>query len=260
MMARNSPSSIITYLQCPRLYYYQYIERRPSVPHLDLIRGSTVHSTLQEFFIDPPSSIEKNYDKWANDRIEKLFKKNWDMKKQDIQQTNMPEKEVYQYYAECLEMLHNWLNNFLIKIERSGISFRDAFLKFKPITEKECYVEKFDIKGFIDVIENDNGEIRIIDYKTSSKFEITNDQKLQLAIYAYLYENNFGKRPNKVGIYFLKENLHLISVDEAMLRYAEEQCKMIYEKTQSRNIKDYTQNMGYLCKLLKGDCPCRQFE
>ena len=94
----------------------------------------------------------------------------------------------------------------------------------------------------------------------SITFEITKEHKLQLAIYAYLYEKKFGVRPNKVGIYFLRENLHLISVDQSMIDFAERECREVSERTKSNVIKDYPQNEEYMCRYMGGKCPCHKYE
>lgn len=259
-MTRNSPSSINVYNQCPRLYYYQFIEKKASFPHIDLIKGSVVHETLKEFFSEKPSAIETHGKIWAESRLKRIFMDRWASKKNVIDSLQVRDGELRRHYEECYEMILHWLADFLSRLSKSGLSFAEAFEKLRPIAEDECCSTEYEIKGFIDAIENVDGEIRIIDYKTTAKFEITKEYRLQLAVYAYLYEKKYGKMPNKVGIYFLKEKLHLISVDEPMVRFAEQECKKVHERTQSTDIKNYPQNAGYLCKALKGDCPCRQYE
>lgn len=259
-MTRNSPTSIIVYNQCPRLYYHQYIERRPSFPHIDLIKGSLVHETLKGFFSQKPSLIEAKPKAWAESMLKKVFMDNWAGKKVVICKLILSDEELRVHYDECWEMLSHWLESFLSRASQLSLPFSEAFEKLKPLAEEEFYLKDYDIKGFIDAVENIGGEIRIIDYKTTSKFEITKEYRLQLAMYAYLYMKKTGKKPDKVGIYFLKERLHLISVDEPMLQYAEQECKDVFEKTTSKKIEDYPQNTGYLCRAMKGNCPCHQFE
>lgn len=258
-MARNSPTSINVYNQCPRLYYHQFKEKRPPFPNIILIKGNAVHKALEEFFNDDPP-LATNPMVWASKRLRRLFMKTWESHRQEVEQIGLPEQEIKNHYDECMAMLTHWLEKFLKRIDSTGQSFEEAFDALRPITEDECYLEKYEIRGFIDVVDKSDGDVKIIDYKTSSKFELTKEYKLQLAVYAYLYEQKHGKRPDKVGIYFLKERLHLISVDDAMIDFAEQQCKNIHEKTQSDDIKDYPQNSGYLCRMLKDKCPCHDYE
>ena len=54
-----SPSSILTYKQCPRKFYYQYVEKLPTKKSFALVRGSIVHSVIEDFFkIDVEEKIE----------------------------------------------------------------------------------------------------------------------------------------------------------------------------------------------------------
>jgi DNA-cytosine methyltransferase len=182
------------------------------------------------------------------------------VKKVVIGKLDLSDEELRGHNDECWEMLSHWLEGFLSQASQMSLPFSEAFEKLKPLAEEEFYLKDYDIKGFIDAVENIDGEVRIIDYKTTSKFEITKEYRLQLAIYAFLYMKKYGKKPDKVGIYFLKERLHLISVDEPMLQYAEQECKGVFEKTTSKNMQDYPQNVGYLCRAMKGNCPCHQYE
>ena len=60
----QSPSSIITYRQCPRKYYYHYIENLPTKPSIHTIRGKIVHSVLQaEAAIPHPEPFQQSLGK-----------------------------------------------------------------------------------------------------------------------------------------------------------------------------------------------------
>jgi len=54
----------------------------------------------------------------------------------------------------------------------------------------------------------------IIDYKTSKKNELNLDCLVQLAIYALLYREYFGRLPDKVGIHFLRYGERIIRVTQ----------------------------------------------
>jgi CRISPR/Cas system-associated exonuclease Cas4 (RecB family) len=45
----QSPTSINTYLRCPRKYYLRYIKGLKSKPSIHLIRGKAVHETIAQF-------------------------------------------------------------------------------------------------------------------------------------------------------------------------------------------------------------------
>jgi RecB family exonuclease len=259
-MIRNSPSSINVYNQCPRLYYYEYIDKRPSFPHVDLIKGSIVHEALKTFFDEAPFPTDSNPVQWVETRLRKSFIKVWDSKAVQFQKLQLDENNEKVHYRECMEMLENWSRYFIVKLQKTGEPLYDAFNRVIPTVEKEVTYADYGIIGYIDSIEHTDGETWIIDYKTSSKFEITREHRLQLAVYALMFKKNFDITPNKAGVFFLRERLHLISVDTQMLDFAEKECQKIFEKTQSKNIEDYPQNTGYLCRSLAEACPCRKYE
>ena len=45
---RLSPSRINEYQQCPKLYHYRVIEKRPEPLSLDAVRGTLIHNILEE--------------------------------------------------------------------------------------------------------------------------------------------------------------------------------------------------------------------
>ncbi|MFH0714507.1 MAG: PD-(D/E)XK nuclease family protein, partial [Candidatus Diapherotrites archaeon] len=47
---RLSPSAIATFSQCPRKFYYVYVERLPTKPTPHLVRGRILHKVLEDFF------------------------------------------------------------------------------------------------------------------------------------------------------------------------------------------------------------------
>ena len=46
----ESPSSINTFKQCKRRYYYRYIEKLPTISNIHQVRGNIAHATLEHFF------------------------------------------------------------------------------------------------------------------------------------------------------------------------------------------------------------------
>ena len=54
----QSPSSIKTYKQCPRKYYYSYILGLEQPPNVHTVRGNIAHSVLEHFF-DPLAILKK---------------------------------------------------------------------------------------------------------------------------------------------------------------------------------------------------------
>jgi CRISPR-associated protein Cas4 len=76
--------------------------------------------------------------------------------------------------------------------------------------EKEFSMEiaGINIKGKIDRIDKNKDDFIVIDYKTSKTASSKNKLKedMQLVIYSLVVEHLYGKRPQKVGCWFLRAN------------------------------------------------------
>ena len=146
-------------------------------------------------------------------------------------------------------MIFNWITRFTEKIET-----KQDFKNLTPETETQIISESLRTRGFIDAIHNINNSIIITDYKTSKKFEITNEYKLQLAIYALLYKKKYGITPSKVGVDFLKHDEIHIDVDEKLLNLAKKEIELIHLRTISKLKEDYPRAPSPLCKWSTGQC------
>lgn len=249
----HSPSSINVYKQCPRKYYYQYIKRLPTSKTIHLIRGNIAHSVLEDIYtIDTSSLTESNLREIINQRCVEFLGQHWKMNKEGLSNLKLPMEKMNFYYQETLSMIESFskrLSAQLLNISRKKkISLQEAFEMFKPEMESEFKNTQKGIRGFIDAIHTINGKIIILDYKTSKKDDITPDYKLQLAIYALLYESMRGKMPDKVGLYFLKFGTKLLDVNRELINLAEREVELIHINTQSEDIADYPQNITPLCK------------
>ena len=74
----ESPSSINTFRQCKRKYYYQYIEKLPTKGSIHLVRGNIVHSTLEDFYDLSIEGINsENYMQGFKMMLQKEFVRQW---------------------------------------------------------------------------------------------------------------------------------------------------------------------------------------
>jgi putative RecB family exonuclease len=251
----QSPSSINTYKQCPRKYYYIYIKKLKTLPSIHLVRGKISHSVLEDFFkIDENKLPDAGYDQLLRGLLIDFLKQKWSDSIKELEQLDMTEGQRLFYYEETEHMLMNWFNNFHKTLSKEEMSFKDAFKKWRPKTEEEYKSEKYQVRGFIDAIHEFENEVIVMDYKTSNKDTITPGYKLQLAIYALLYNEKHGVLPTKAGIDFLKYGLRMIDVDEDLLKFARLEVELIHTNTESDDIIDYPKNESALCKWHSGQC------
>jgi CRISPR/Cas system-associated exonuclease Cas4 (RecB family) len=252
----QSPSSINTYNQCPRKYFYQYILKLPTSENIHSIKGKIVHSVLEKFFdLDVRHFKEENYKKELSYYMKNLFNAFWLKNLEKLEEIGCNEKEIVGAKHEIAEMLANWLQYFFDRIDGTGLSFHEAFKKFKPVeVEAEYESKQHMVKGFIDVVEEVDGEIKVLDYKTSGSFEISDSYELQLAIYALLYSEKHGKLPHKLSIWFLKDKEQAIEMDKRLIEKAIKEIETIHRKTESDRIDDYPKQESGLCKWRTGKC------
>ena len=257
----ESPSSINTFKQCPRKYYYQYIEKLPVLSNIHQIRGNIAHSTLEKFY-DLDISLfnkEPNYQFKFKEVIQKLFLHYWNFYRLKLEELKLSKDQEKFYFEETMLMIMNWADHFLENIDtlmkEKNISLEEAFQLHTPLREQKIVSDHYSIQGFIDAIHNIEEEVHIIDYKTNSMFEMKDSIKLQLAIYALLYFEKYGKMPSKAGIFFLRHKLKLMTVDEDLLELARKEINLIHTHTSSTEKKeDYVKKVSSLCKWKTGQC------
>ena len=160
-----SASKIKTYKQCPRKYYYHYIEKLPRKdwPHFDL--GTLVHGALENFHQD-----FKKDDVSIN--LKKLMKTAF-----KTQRDNMEEEKPLA--DSTLLEARDLLLSYLHSMETNGIGSEIISL------EQEFEISLTDdiaVRGFIDRVDLDeDGVYHIKDYKTNKNAKYM--EPLQLKIY-----------------------------------------------------------------------------
>jgi len=125
------------------------------------------------------------------------------------------------------EMIEAYLNGEELKFLEHGRPMYDPniwemFLRFvefweeyKPsLIEAEVHLfsDKLKIAGTCDLVCEINGELWIIDFKTSNHLQTTYD--IQTAIYAQCFEECFGKKVNRTGILWLKSSKRKAAKDK----------------------------------------------
>ena len=253
----QSPSSINTYRQCPRKYYYQYVLKLETLPSIHLIRGSVTHSVLEDFFrIDVAHLSPTNFEYELQVITQDMFHQEWNRAEKELQKLKLVPVQIQFYFDETKFMLQYWVNKFIKKLkhEMKLFSLADAFKRLTPLREEEYVSQELGVRGFIDAIHEIEHEVTLMDYKTSKKTEITPEYKLQLAIYALLYKERHGVIPKKVGLDFLKGSEQYLDVDETLLELAKTEVENIHVNTQSEDINEYPMNVSPLCKWRDGQC------
>ncbi len=222
------------------------------------MRGKLVHNVLENFFHIKTDNIDKdNYVEHLTQHLKDLFHAVWDKEKNSIRKHCKSDYDVVHYYEETLQMMANWLNHLFLRLhtKMKDKSFADAFAAIKPaMIEEEFRSEGLKVRGFIDYIEHSEDGVKIMDYKTSKHAQMTPEYRLQLAIYALLYSERFGKHPNKVGLWFLKHGEVSMDVTHELILEAKFEIEQIHVNTQEEDIVHYPKKVTPLCKYSTGEC------
>ncbi|MGM5480548.1 MAG: RecB family exonuclease [Nanobdellota archaeon] len=250
----QSPSSINMYLQCPRKYFFRYKLRMPTKPSIHLVRGSVAHLALEKFYSIVPEVVGDEYKKNLKTILLQLLDKCWGESKEEFDELDISKDQIEEFYIQTRMMMENHLELIFNRLDakiKKGKTFPEAFSEITPDVEAEYISWDHYVKGFIDIVENDEGKVRLMDYKTSKK-NILNDQyRLQLAIYAMLYKEKHNKLPDEVGIYFLKfkgaDEEIALKADEELYQHAVFHIEQIHLSTSSDNIGEYPQQKSPLC-------------
>ena len=251
----QSPSSIKTFLQCPRKYYYQYIEELPTSPSIHTVRGTITHAVLEDFFDQDVTCIETITQAQTIFRttIQQLLVQKWRDHEAELTSLGIPQEQLITYFEETFLMLLNWLTQFMERLRALEKPVDEAFKTLTPLREKEYLCAKYQVRGFIDAIEHVAGTIRIMDYKTNKATDIE-DHKLQLGIYSLMYMEEHGRMPDFAGIYFLRTNEETIPVDLTLLEDAKQKILYTHERTASEHKTDYPLRISKLCNWGAGQC------
>ncbi len=258
MSRMESPSSINTYKLCKRKYYYSYKLNLPRKENISAITGKTVHETLENFFnINTADFKKSDYGDFLKHELLALFNKSWTKAMPDFSKLENSKETIREHYEASLFMLNNFIEDFLsaLSAEINGSTVQEAFNKLKPKTEIYLRSDEYGVQGFVDAVMDIGGDIYIIDYKTSSRDDITEEYKLQLAIYAMLYKEKYEKIPKKVGLHFLRHGTKkFIDVSDELLKKKKKECELIHINTESNSIDDYDKNPGPYCRWKTGQC------
>lgn len=231
-----SPTAINTYLRCPRKYYLRYIERLKSKPSIHLVKGIAVHETLAKFFDLEPDT--NSFVAELRLKLVDLFNAEWRKQGRMIDQLSLSRNALDEHYTDCINMLYAWFHRYM-----------EQTPKRKPETEVKLFARKYNLMGVIDVIDDQDGTVTMVDYKTSAKDIVTDEMKVQMALYVLLYLENFGQLPDYVAIDFLATGVtRIFPVDAAMLKKAKNLCWDIGKLVASIKEKDYLCTCGGWCE------------
>jgi len=208
--------------------------------NIHLVRGTIVHETLELFFkLKVYTRAGENYSDLRK-AVLALFDTAWHNHENDLEKIDLKSQDLAFYYDDSRRMILNWLHVFLKNPEKD----------FFPRTEQKLFSKKYKVWGIIDIITNSNKTPQIIDYKTCKSMTMTDEYRLQLAIYSLLYNENMKGEKHLIGIHFLKfkDGLKMFKPSEKSYKFALDKIKIVRKGTTTKDIADYPCTCGGWCK------------
>ena len=173
---RISKSKINTYKKCPREFKYIYVDSFESEPNEYMQLGLDVHKIAENV-----GNILKDRSDIVEDDIIDAFERSYIESKFDI--------------TKHMENLFFFFKDVI----------NEGYIIFG--VEDYIYDKEHNINGIIDIIleDPDDGDLIIIDYKTSKSKAIT-DYRLELCMYRTLIEHKYpSKTVSSAAIFFTKD-------------------------------------------------------
>ncbi|OGF31516.1 hypothetical protein A2533_04055 [Candidatus Falkowbacteria bacterium RIFOXYD2_FULL_35_9] len=200
-------SALNTYSRCPYQFYFAKMLKIPTFGKPALTFGDVMHRTIKDFLemsaeiavsaqtnlfgaIEQKTNAKKVIDE---KQLLDLYQKNW---RDDWYPTAKLKEDYFKKGQKILK------------------TFRQDFIDSKPdirLVEHSFNVKigQFKILGRIDRMDNVEGGVEIIDYKTGSpktKEKLSIDDKRQLILYQIATEQVFGLKPAKLTYQYLENN------------------------------------------------------
>ncbi len=215
------------YFTCPLKYKYVHILKVPVMQHHAVVYGKAVHDAIQVYL-----RAKINNQKLSLEQMLKVFENSW-----------RNEGFLTREHEE-------------MRFSEGKASLSKFYFKQEDSESVPDYVEKDfvfliglnRISGRWDRVDISDGEVRIIDYKTSKvedqqKADKKTHQSLQLCIYALAYKNIYGVIPDWVELHFIDSGLiGSAQLNNADLRQVEDKIKQAASGIRKR---DFTPRPGY---------------
>ena len=255
-----SPSALTSYIRNPIDFYFQKILRISEVEEVEEnialnTLGTIIHGTLEALYT---SYIGKFLSETAilgcfkllDDEVLKQFKlvyKEGEIKKgRNLLAFEVAKRNVSNFLKVEMERIKNGDAIKILELEKTfERKLEDPSLPFPVL-----------IKGNVDRIEECNGIIRIIDYKTGKvekpnvtlkswnglSEDIKNDKIIQILAYAFMYENEASNKSMEAGIISFK------NLKSGFLPFSFKEGKEVNTTIDSVVLNEYLEQMVLLLK------------
>lgn len=222
-----SPSAINTYLNCPYQFYLSYIEELKEVDEISELLDSSAFGrvfhksmeilykrfegkTLETQYFDDELLNRENIEKAINRAFSQEIFKNNNENSVELEGNNLLISKLLEKYIRQILLI----DKKRVPFQYIASEYR-FFVRF-PINNGTQLVN---LKGFIDRIDEKDGVVRILDYKTGAGtnefasieqiFDQKDEKRPKYALQTFFYGTLFDKKSEtqqiQTGIFFLRE-------------------------------------------------------
>lgn len=217
-----SPSALSNYLRNPIQFYMQRVLRIREVEEVEEsvalnTLGTIIHNSLENLYkpyrgakltVEIIKSIQTKADTEVQVQFEEVFNSDKEKIGKNLLAFEVAKRNVYHFLEEELSKLKEGDDILLLELETE--------LTYTLVDDRLPY--PINLFGFVDRIEERNGVIRVIDYKSGKvesnnvklsnweglTLDLKNDKIIQLLCYALMYTKNNPNQSVEAGIYSFK--------------------------------------------------------
>jgi len=248
-----SYSQLAAFEKCPLQYKFGFILKVPTRGKAVFSFGKTMHNTFEAFlkWANEPASVEAKQENLFGEKITKKAKKKDDAfeKLTELYEQNWidewydSKKEKDEYYKNGKRIIKEFYEEFeknppkILKVDGQPALEMPFNLKIGGYT----------LYGVIDRIDEMDGGVVIIDYKTGQpKDKLDLDAKEQLLIYQIAAQEVLHLKPRKLAYYYL-ENGALASFLGSEMELTAQKEKIISEIEKIKN-SEFEPTPGWQCQ------------
>lgn len=234
LVSHLTHSRMMTYEQCPKKYFYEYILKltpEPQYPAYGTL-GSKAHQVIEDFYnhVTIPCDPSDEFDSLIGRLYEHHFSDIEDYKKNMLNGLiNFLEMEVDRYHSlENKDLFIPKHNELYIKSEITGIPF----------------------SGRIDAIyQNEDGTLTAVDYKFTGSNSIGKEQKHQAGVYSILLEKELKIKFNSFDFWFLRHKNKAIRSVKMTEKLINDTTQNVNNVSQEIDKMDFQYKPDYLCRF-----------
>ncbi len=210
-----SPSKVSAFKDCPLAFRFSAIDRLPEAPTKWTVKGTLVHKVLEKLFWEIPKG--KRTPKAALEKLEQV----WQMTQSELSfiQLDLSSDAKAQMLNESKQLVKNYF-----QIEDPN---QVNAVGMEVVLETQIHNLK--LRGILDRLDIQDGELVVIDYKTGAVPSQLQEQSRLSGVhfYAFLCQQFFGKMPIRVELLYLSKPISITAIP------SEQSTRAMAKKTQA---------------------------